>query len=958
MHKGITLAGAFVACLLSGAICAEEQKGSALSGSVCVDKSSAFSGAGSLKIVARGTQPKHYTPVTQRIKVRPGVRFRLRACMRQENVAGTHLKVYFFDAEGRRIRRGARFLPLHDKYHKVVSSSWQEFETQGVVPPGAVEAVIFCMGGWRVDFQKPGASWFDDISMSPFQIRNGGFEQGLTGWDYQREEEILKVDFESPSPEVEILKPELVSITSHPEEVISGKGSLRLNLKDKSADVFRIRTHFEGGRDYVISFDYRVLEIDRGNFFNLSLRAPGEMFVYPVYGALRGSKKGECGSIVRKFRVPMGASYDYMWCWVVSGKGRLRAILDNIRISVVIPPKTPPREVPHPLWPRKGMRVSSFAVSFQWTKCGGNCVAYEIELARDEGFKDVVRRIKAVPLCPTNRRRESYKPWGGVNLGKAPIRGRWYWRVRAVNFWGQKGKWSEPSWFEVDDKMRRIAPAFQPSPEHPYFMLYASGLRPKQALESLPADLRRFCILEDTGKEIPPSILEEAEREGIAMAVFLRPLHFPDGFTLAYLEHLFQRYKCVKAVHLMENYGMRGARRLTEYFREGVKNVIRLAAKYGRVVVWSDAHVHYEWWIDVGLDEGLYGLMKKYRDYVIVTDKGSVPTSTLLCRSALMGLWLSGAVKNWGLHIESWYWRNAGFGREETGGIAVSEGGMPPAFWGQMMLSGIASGATFFYFQPRWHIWRRPGELAPTWKMTVQPLIREIVNRKLIPDKQEVASKIKVVCLARNEDGSGWGARPLTRSLDVLMEAVYGVGARSTHLVPKISRYFFLPIMPPHTSNRVLSSFASIVRSDQFADANDARRFLNQYYSREGRYSGDAWAVEVGGTWFISCTDACKEVTERYKIVLNWAPIASIAGKVGPTQYLLVERIPRGIRIHANNRTQKMTTITITATKTMSRLKPRTEPPSALYKAKWSDTRGELTIMLSHAEGAVSVEIR
>lgn len=622
-------------------------------------------------------------------------------------------------------------------------------------------------------------------------------------------------------------------------------------------------------------------------------------------------------------------------------------------------------EPPELISPPDRMSLTDIAEFFMW-KNVEDAAYYELELSREDGWRGIVQinRMKPSvkhwvmwrnPKMPINKMKAGCTVW----MPKNPIGpGKWFWRVRAISKTGLPSEWSKMRMIEVNTDHSKQEPIRIVSPQKPLFMIHTrveGGDRIVKNWQSIPDDLKPYCALRVSSvEEFYPGftlldLCKIIEKHGIPVVIQCSQA-FGGVYTgldeyghytrvsLSDLEYAFQRCSMLIGAMVAEqqSYCWRGSSS-----EEYIKRLIRLCGKYGRNFIWSDGHRRRYLWLDVGANESLCKLFKSYREIFIPVAKFNYPVAPLMTHGCVLGLWHSGYSRNFGVAAESWYWYEAGFGKENE---------FPPIFWGSQLLVGLASGATVYGIEPSRWIWNPPGKLTSTWNRIIGPLLRDIINYSLIPSKEEIEKKTRIACLATMRDlesYKGFG------TFTTMYEGTYGI-RHSSELIPDTSRYFFIPILPVSVNTNSLSPSLKIVQTNTCTTSKGWQFFFNQYYPLEAK--GEAFASLIGNTIVIMHTRENEDVEESYRLPIEAGPIKAICGKVGMHQYIVGKQQKDTLYLQVNNYPERESII---AFETVQSPEITVKPVDALVESdwEWEAQTKRLVVKLSHQHGAVCVTL-
>jgi len=367
------------------------------------------------------------------------------------------------------------------------------------------------------------------------------------------------------------------------------------------------------------------------------------------------------------------------------------------------------------------------------------------------------------------------------------------------------------------------------SPRQPLLILYGPHVTPEiaQCWAAFPGEIRECAVVMLDS----PSTERSLQREGLARECrraqeFGIPVVIqiagPDPEYTMHLEDvetLLQRFDNIKGVQICEtiypgfsNFGGDEKYAVATNTRYAI-DTIKLVAKYGKFLSWQLQACQFAYIGSCTFNRELYDTIVEYKDYVLPQHEMNQPKAWLLNHNSAMGLWIAGAVTNWGIEPQSWFWGDCHY--EEPGGHRGPghKNLMPGEMYGLMLLTGISAGATVYSFEPPDDIWENERH----WKRVIEPLLLKVIRAGLIPSREEVMAKMKV---AYQLPPVRWYAEflPVARDLDEfhsagnLMRGTYGLYRRLWEIeaIPNTGKYYWIGILPAWTPAEVLGRFEKI----------------------------------------------------------------------------------------------------------------------------------------------------
>jgi len=606
----------------------------------------------------------------------------------------------------------------------------------------------------------------------------------------------------------------------------------------------------------------------------------------------------------------------------------------------------PPLPAPKLVSPPPGMEITDIASFFTW-KSVKEAERYEVQLSRTRDFKK-----------PFSFEAPELKANVAAFFPEKPLsEGKWFWRVRAFLEGGVEGEWSEVRNFTINSSHPR-KPVLRPvSRERPLFIFHSPSEIDKAWLD-LPEDLRSYCALRVEVAERGLDFFEFCRTAEKAGANVIIQCSGPRGGVyrevyngrygrqcLSSLEWAFQNFPHIIGVTIVEQF--------FHFFtdptsKEYVKRLIKLCAKYGRLLIFADGHWVRRAWLKLGSDPEMMRLLREHKEYVIPLWKMNCGFEPLTIHGSVLGLWVCGIVEKFGVEPEDWFWFEAGFrGLGEKLGIGGGNREMcPPTFWGQMMLLELTGGATCWCLEPSWGMWEKgkPGKMREdNFIRVVAPLMRAIVKHRLIPERKEVLSNIKVACKVEEVKlKTHFEFGPL----ETLFLGTYGLRHQS-EMIPNTGRYYFIPLLPPLCEEmpKGLMSF----KTSEFVKPEEVREFFNRLYPPF--YEGEAFVVKVGKLIVVMNSHENEDVTERFEVPVESEIVKSLTGEIAPHGYILAKNEGKSLWLHINGRLERRTSLSIKATR---RLKVKSFPAESLT-FQWNEETKTLSLLLSHERGAVEI---
>ena len=631
--------------------------------------------------------------------------------------------------------------------------------------------------------------------------------------------------------------------------------------------------------------------------------------------------------------------------------------------------------------PADKLSMTDVATFYRWFQVSG-AIDYELQLARAETFES-----------PTTLkiRSEVSKPCYMPTDAELPAPGKWYWRIRAMEE-GRPGQWSEARTFTINNDIAKKPVAFKLSPEHPIFTLEGCRVPDWSRFKNtIPADIRPYIAVNTGVYNTDDYIGYFRPIHEMNLPAFLRthgPYSMSHWAPLSMVEAIFQTYPNV--------IGISGGEALSAHYRGGenqiyTERLLKLCGKYGRIFYDADGSYPSELKYQA-LYEKKGGFMEEYKDNLIFAQKNNILHRQFVSQSSVLGLYLDGDILAQGAWEDGgWYWQQVGF--KKLGEILGQRGGdvtmMPRIFWTLNYTMGLGRGCSIFSFEGQvgttpvpkgWNVakqgmpeitdaayrnpaafWTTDGELLPAFNRFCLPFIRGVIQHKLVPTKDEVLKNIKLAVyndgVPKKEDGDQY-----YYEWEAVYRGTYGFRDIGVHpgtlmeFFPNTGRYFYFPVLPQ--GKRDLGKGIEVLPLSQFGDVAKVKSVFDAAYP--AWYSGDALVNIVGDTLTVLNSNENTDEAQTYSVPLkDRGSFANITGRIGPHAYVLgkFEDGNRRLWLQANTEYYErgdMTELTLTCT---SQPKVKIVPASAVKVNRWDAVTKTLTLVLSHADSAVEVEI-
>jgi hypothetical protein len=437
--------------------------------------------------------------------------------------------------------------------------------------------------------------------------------------------------------------------------------------------------------------------------------------------------------------------------------------------------------------------------------------------------------------------------------------------------------------------------------------------------------------------------------------------------------------------HVPNFIGIQGGEHLSSLYRDNKDGDMRYhhrltktCAKYGLIYQEADGTYKDDKWQELMDQQGPF--VREFGPWLVLSQKNNIIRRQFYSQSAALGLWLGGITHQHGAWEDGgFYWQNAGFNGlgvcagERTGVLRT----MPRIFWTLNFVMGISRGCGIYSLDGQtlmesskliardpaaaWPsaIWDETGKTTDTFQRFVAPLIRGVVQHRLIPTKEEVVQNVKLAVYNDQQTAGDEKAWPHYVEYGPLYAATYGfrkmgqIDGQLWEFFPNTGRYYFIPVLPQ--GNQPLTPNIHNLPVSQLQDVAQVKQRFDTAYP--ARFEGDAFVCRVGDTFTILNSHENEDLAQRYTLPLDGETLKTLSGTVAPHSYLIGKLSDRGRQLWLQANTEypeRESDWTITCSR---RPDCRVEPPSAARQVDWNEAAKTLSVRLNHQQGAVEVRL-
>jgi hypothetical protein len=618
-------------------------------------------------------------------------------------------------------------------------------------------------------------------------------------------------------------------------------------------------------------------------------------------------------------------------------------LLSHVAFAQLTPPKL--------LAPVNGSEITDVATFFRWAPQEG-ANEFEVQIAREGEFKEIFRSRR------TLNKGFHKNLWFPRNVLPA---GEYFWRVRAVKA-NESGPWSEVFRVKVNENHAVAPDVVRPiGPRTPLFLMRSRAWDPlknsQNAKAIIPPGLERVIVIDDIALA-SEKVIERARKYqeiGLDFVIWNNRCQVP----LSTIEYLFQNFShCIGTAEGEHFDGITWEKGPEGNLSESdfVHRAWTLCAKYGRFYFFADGDAgSYRWPNFMARDREYFQKYKRNIVPMFKTTKGDV---ALHSYGAVQGLMASGYAENCGVWVDEWIWPTSGFGKlgetipEEKIWQTRRTLGTRQCPWTydiQMWLMGIAGGSTVFHLESA-HQWGAQGQANSNYTRFFLPFVKAVIERQLLPSREAFLKNIKLAVTSDLSLATGRHQKQYSGGFAYLKELYALKDKGDRELLPNNSRYGIICLLPSDI-NALPQSKA--VPQKELLDVKNAAALFDAAYPP--RFAGDAFAWECDGTIIVTNSNENQDVAQRFSMPLNGF-VRELRGAVGVHQFLIGKQTKNSFWFQTNGEypEREMEIALVCAAKPSWTITPE----SAEREARWNEATQTLHLKLSHAPGAVEVELK
>jgi hypothetical protein len=276
--------------------------------------------------------------------------------------------------------------------------------------------------------------------------------------------------------------------------------------------------------------------------------------------------------------------------------------------------------------------------------------------------------------------------------------------------------------------------------------------------------------------------------------------------------------------------------------------------------------------------KALYDSILKHQEFVTVlyTQGGQ---HTILGNTALMGLWLEGAISQWGMSIQPGSYAEAGLRSPGLFGSTGRAPSTPPSLYRAWILNGAMTGATTYWFNNADELWA--GTQPRYWAQSIAPTLLDITREGYIARK-DLVQRNALVAYRLNPASTSAEFTPTLNDIDGvfhegrMIHAAYGMEqpGQVPEWIPNIGTHYWIPILSAYAVDDILFAFKEVFLPGSFPTIAAWQERLKPHYAPDGQ--GSAFIQKVGRAYFIMHTRENAYAAQTYRISGLPAPLHDI----------------------------------------------------------------------------------
>lgn len=442
--------------------------------------------------------------------------------------------------------------------------------------------------------------------------------------------------------------------------------------------------------------------------------------------------------------------------------------------------------------------------------------------------------------------------------------------------------------------------------------------------ESIPDEFKTFSAISIDSNHMDYNLLDDYSNRNISVVIqgeYYNSTEKDPMLPDHLLKDILDRYPNVIAISCVEM----SCSGLVEEQKKRIIDTMNVCKDYGVYFIWEDMgypdrkHV----FAKAGEDQEFFDIISENRDLLIFVDKINGRGQFYLTRALAIGYWTVGLSAGWGINCEDFWWFENGLTEHNKESIGLKsyfdvlknlgtgfannmlsalEFACPEAFIGQLLGAALLQGATVISFENPDRVINYKDKLTPLFEKVIRPLKNMIIEDNIIPSRQEIIDKIKVIyCI------DDWKSKYMKLPIEELFSDLYGCekGINKTikknkctgRILQKSGRYFILPVVPEFARVDAERTFANVLDSKNMP--RKKRSYFDVLYQNETE--GDASALHINDFWHVTNSNENLDIEQRFENLSLRNGEIKVSGMLKTHTFLMICDNKDKIKIHLNN---------------------------------------------------------
>ncbi len=442
--------------------------------------------------------------------------------------------------------------------------------------------------------------------------------------------------------------------------------------------------------------------------------------------------------------------------------------------------------------------------------------------------------------------------------------------------------------------------------------------------EVIPEEFRKFSSISIESNRMDFKALDDYKNRNIPIVIqgeYYNSWEKESMLPPQLLKDIFEKYPNVIAISCVEM----SCSGLNDEQKKRIIDTMKICKDYGVYFIWEDMgypdrkHV----FAKAGEDKEFFSIINENRNLIIFVDKINGRGQFFLTRALALGYWTVGLSAAWGINCEDFWWFESGFTelyKESIGTepyrnilnnlgtgfadkmLSALEFACPEAFIGQLLGAAILQGASVISFENPDRVINFRETLTPLFEKVIRPLKNLIIEENIIPSRQQVIDKIKVLYCNDNSE-----SKIMELPSENLFMELYGCDKDINNYIKKnnctsrilqsTGRYFVIPVVPELARDEANKIFSNVLDSKSMP--RKKREYFDSFYIKE--VDGDASALHIGNSWYVTNSYENKDIDQTFENLILHNGKIRLSGVLKTHTFLIICENEEKIRIQLNN---------------------------------------------------------